>query len=179
MRRPKDYCVVRIDNWFGHCWLNFSGKTLGALGVHKRDPVTFPPFVPSRVRSYTLFRLDEEENDYVSIDDRRPVHRWQNSGENLHNFVKHSFPHSSFFLVQQQYEGKSAREPHGICCGRRRVLDLVFGAVEGDRLETVQGNQYQGAGDWVLFGTVPGAFERAVSEEGYCALRARRSITAK
>jgi len=97
MRRPKDYCVVRIDNWFGHRWLNFSGKTLGALGLHKRDPVTFPPFVPSRVRSYTLFRLDEEENDYMSIDDRRPVHRWQNSGENLHNFVKHSFPDSSFF----------------------------------------------------------------------------------
>src|SRR5204862_2461526 len=73
-RRPKEYCVVRIDNWFGERWLNFSGKTLGALSVHKRTKVTFPPFVPSRVRSYTLFSLDAENDDYLTVEEFHPVH---------------------------------------------------------------------------------------------------------
>ena len=34
--KSKDYCVVRIDNWFGERWLNFSGKTLGALGCPQK-----------------------------------------------------------------------------------------------------------------------------------------------
>ena len=96
-RQPREYCVVRIDNWFGARWLNFSGKTLGMLGVHKRDRVTFPPFILSRVRSYTFFTWSETNDDYVGVEKPQFVHKWQNSGANLHNFVDNSFPEGSFF----------------------------------------------------------------------------------
>lgn len=40
--------LVRIDNWFGPCWLKFSGKILGLVGIWKHK-LTIPPFVPNRV----------------------------------------------------------------------------------------------------------------------------------
>jgi hypothetical protein len=45
---PPELILVKIGNWFGPNWLRFSGKTLGALGVWKRN-LTVPPFVPNRV----------------------------------------------------------------------------------------------------------------------------------
>jgi len=95
--RPKDYCVVRIDNWFGERWLNFSGKALGALSVHKPPKRTFPPFVPSRIRSYTLFTWSPENDDYANVDEFHSVHKWQPSGANLQNFVSNTYPDASFF----------------------------------------------------------------------------------
>ena len=94
--KPRDYCVVRIDNWFGERWLNFSGKLFGALGVRK-TPTTFPPFVPNRIRSFTLFTWDPEQDDYRQIEETHPVHKWQHSGTNLQNFVSKSFPDAAFF----------------------------------------------------------------------------------
>jgi hypothetical protein len=46
----SDIILIKMDNWFGLRWLSFSGKVLGALGVHK-DELTVPPFIPSRIRS--------------------------------------------------------------------------------------------------------------------------------
>ncbi len=112
-RRLDDYCVVRIDNWFGDRWLNFSGKTLGALGVHKPTRVTFPPLVPSRVRSYTLSRFDATEDDYCAVEEGQPVHKWQSSGTNLQNFVESAFPESSFFW----FSGNSGANRRGSVMG--------------------------------------------------------------
>jgi len=95
--KPKDYCVVRIDNWFGERWLNFSGKTLGALGVHKKPNTTFPPFVPSRIRSCTLFTWNSKKEDYANVEEFHSVHKWQRSGTNLQNFVDNTFPDACFF----------------------------------------------------------------------------------
>src|SRR5207302_950625 len=66
-RMPKDYCVVRVENWFGDRWLNFSGKMLGVLSVRK-NRTTFPPFVPSRLGSYTLFTWNEDDNKYDDVE---------------------------------------------------------------------------------------------------------------
>lgn len=96
-KKPKDYCVVRIDNWFGQRWLNFSGKMLGALGVRKTPNTTFPPFVPSRVRSYTLFAWAPEKDDYTNVEEPHAVHKWQPSSANLQNFVGKTFPDACFF----------------------------------------------------------------------------------
>jgi hypothetical protein len=95
--KPKDYCVVRIDNWFGERWLNFSGKTLGALGVHKKPNTTFPPFVPSRIRSCTLFTWNSKMADYANVEEFHSVHKWQHSGANLQNFVGNTYPDACFF----------------------------------------------------------------------------------
>jgi hypothetical protein len=48
MKPPAIY-LTRIDGWFGDRWLGFSGKTLGAAGVHLREDFDIPPFAPSRV----------------------------------------------------------------------------------------------------------------------------------
>jgi hypothetical protein len=96
-RMPKDYCVVRVDNWFGDRWLNFTGKILGQLGVRKLGRITFPPFVPSRLGSYTLFTWNQEKDEYVSVENFRVVHKWQRSAENFQNFVDRKYPDSAFF----------------------------------------------------------------------------------
>ena len=64
---PEEIFVTRIDNWFDHKWLNFSG--IGRVGFFEdlrlekdtaldsfwQDKITFPPFSPKRVveKSYT------------------------------------------------------------------------------------------------------------------------------
>ena len=41
--------ITKVDAWFGERWVGFAGKTLGAAGVHFRDELRIPPFVPNRV----------------------------------------------------------------------------------------------------------------------------------
>jgi len=112
-KKPNAYCVVRIDNWFSERWLNFSGKTLGALGVHKRPNTTFPPIVPSRVRSYTLFKWFSEKDDYRNVEKFHSVHKWQQSGTNLQNFVINAFPDAAFFW----FSGNSKENQRGSLMG--------------------------------------------------------------
>jgi hypothetical protein len=95
--RPKVYCVVRVDNWFGDRWLNFTGKILGQLGVRKHGRTTFPPFVPSRLRNYAMFEWSDEKNDYVDVENPPLVHKWQRSMQNFQNFVDRAYPDSAFF----------------------------------------------------------------------------------
>lgn len=66
---PNDVFVVRIDNWFDHKWLKFSGKgrvpfdfsidldhPQVALDEFHQEKVTFPPFSPRRVVSQQYFK---------------------------------------------------------------------------------------------------------------------------
>ena len=82
---PADVFLVRIDHWFDHKWLGFSGKVLGAVGVSKRR-LTIPPFVPNRVVSQEVYSLDEGVGSY-SYTDAPPLHRVQSSRENLTRFI--------------------------------------------------------------------------------------------
>jgi hypothetical protein len=78
--------VVKIDKWFGRRWLGFSGKSLGALSVHKRR-LTVPPFVPSRVRSVRKFwRARVQPGAFPR------VHRWQQSSQNLQRHMDQVLP---------------------------------------------------------------------------------------
>ena len=53
----------------------------------------------------------------------------------------------------------------GYVAGDGEFWTWYLGTVQGDPLETVHGNQYQGAGDSFLFGAMPRPFEWALSEE--------------
>jgi hypothetical protein len=66
---PSSVELVKIDNWFGGRWLGFSGKTLGMLGLRK-EPLTVPPFVPSRVIWHKRFDAPE----FVEREPGRPIH---------------------------------------------------------------------------------------------------------
>ena len=90
--------VVKIDNWFGKRWLGFSGKSLGALGVRK-EKLTLPPFVPSRVISQR--RFFETGTDPGR---RKRLHVWQRSGENLQRYADVVLPGAHAFW----YSGRSA-----------------------------------------------------------------------
>lgn len=58
---PPVVIVIKIKNWFGARWLNFSGKALGALGIWKTR-LTIPPFVsePSYVSAGVCWSLIRE-----------------------------------------------------------------------------------------------------------------------
>jgi hypothetical protein len=92
--RPAEVYLIRLDSWFDAKWLNFSGKALGALGVH-RDPITVPPFHPRRVVSQIHFALspttDAFEPAAVS-----PLHIDQPSGENLTRQISRVSPSAVF-----------------------------------------------------------------------------------
>jgi hypothetical protein len=56
LHAPAEFIIVKIDNWFDHKWLNFSGKILGAVGTWNQE-LTVPPFVPNRVVWERYFSL--------------------------------------------------------------------------------------------------------------------------
>ncbi len=77
--KPKHVAVIKIDNWFDHKWLQFSGKFLGALGLWKKE-LTLPPFNPNRVVSQTVYELTE--NVYGRVE-APAIHIWQQSDQNF------------------------------------------------------------------------------------------------
>jgi hypothetical protein len=99
----KQTYVVKIDNWFGQRWLGFSGKALGAIGVHK-DKLTLPPFIPTRVVS--VRRLFDGD---VAPRRDEGLHVWQRSGENLQRYAEVILQGSNAFW----YSGRTASNDHG------------------------------------------------------------------
>lgn len=96
--------IIRIDNWFDHKWLNFSGIGRVAFGQYMgtwfdRDTAldefhrqgtrsTFPPFTPNRVITQDFYRKSES-GSYVLDEDGPWVHsstRKRSSG-NLHRRI--------------------------------------------------------------------------------------------
>ena len=68
---PDEIFVIKIENWFDHKWLNFSG--IGRVGFFHdwrpngidtaldefwQDKITFPPFTPKRVIQEDCFRRE-------------------------------------------------------------------------------------------------------------------------
>jgi len=84
---PEIIAVIKIDNWFDHKWLNFSGKVAGALGIWKKE-LTIPPFNPNRVKSQMVYRL-ANGGKYVQIE-TPPLHIAQPSSENLKRTFKNN-----------------------------------------------------------------------------------------
>ncbi len=81
--RPAAVYVVRINTWFDHKWLRFSGKVMGALGVWK-EPLTIPPFHPRRVLSQNYYLWNPIEEDYFKANERGGrLHGYQTSSRNL------------------------------------------------------------------------------------------------
>lgn len=108
---PQEAFVIRIDRWFDHKWLNFSGigrvyfdnalRVGGAdvaLDDFHQDKITFPPFNPNRVlEEYHFFQVGGKEY-FESVPDKF-IHRSKptNSGTNLHKRVA-DFTKSGVFV---------------------------------------------------------------------------------
>lgn len=109
-RFPDEIFVMKIDNWFDHKWLKFSGigrvgffwnfrlERDTALDEFWQDKITFPPFTPKRVIEEYYF-LRDESGDY-SPSTRAPyIHerKLAPSCKNLHNRVA-DFADSAVFV---------------------------------------------------------------------------------
>ena len=109
---PEQVFVIKIDNWFDHRWLKFSGKGRVGFGFYgdylidmdtaldefSQDQITFPPFSPKRVIEQYYFLRDHNQN--YTFPNRAPlVHRrrLRSSSENLHKRVV-DFAGSAIFV---------------------------------------------------------------------------------
>ena len=106
---PEQIFVMKLDNWFDHKWLNFSGigrvrfddfrlEIDTALDEFSQDQVTFPPFTPNRVIGEYYF-LRNERGDFLPSLKAPFVHerKLAPSAENLHKRVT-DFTTSALFL---------------------------------------------------------------------------------
>lgn len=92
--RPAEIYLIRIDQWFDAKWLNFSGKTLGALSVW-RGPTTIPPFHPHRVTHECHFTTSAESGSIVTAP-ASPLHISQPSSRNLTRSIAKVSPSAVF-----------------------------------------------------------------------------------
>ena len=90
------FYLIHVDNWFGDRWLGFSGKLLGAVGV-ARKALTFPPFIPSRIISERYFSLVKDTDAFREVKQKRKIHIYQNSSQNLQRKIALIHPDSAFF----------------------------------------------------------------------------------
>ena len=75
---PKEFLIIRIDNWFDWKWLRFSGKVLGAAGFSNKI-LTVPPFVPSRVCWQQRYQHVVATDSYERVESG--IHRYRQRGE--------------------------------------------------------------------------------------------------
>ena len=108
-KAPEKLFVIKIDNWFDHKWLNFSG--IGSVGFFwgmtapdtsldefSQDQITFPPFTPNRVIGEWYF-LRDANGEYPPSLDAPYVHQRKlaPSAQNLHKRVT-DFAASAIFV---------------------------------------------------------------------------------
>jgi hypothetical protein len=106
LHKPINYYVVHIKNWFDSKWLEFSGKSIGALGVWN-SRLTIPPFVPNRVLSERLFKRVEENGLYQEHKLTKKLHPWQCTSENENRFIDREFPESGFYWYSSKTKQNS------------------------------------------------------------------------
>jgi hypothetical protein len=96
VHRPRDVLIFKIDNWFDHKWLGFSGKVLAAIGVWS-SPLTLPPFVANRIVSQWHYQRDEVGDGYRVSAPLPNIHHQGWTGQNLHRRVQQVAPDTALF----------------------------------------------------------------------------------
>ncbi len=152
---PEQVFLIKIDNWFDHKWLKFSGKGRVAFGFFgdylvgmdtaldefRQDQVTFPPFSPKRVIEQYYFLRGHNGN--YTFPKRAPlVHRrvLRPSSETLHKRVV-DFAGSAIFVWLS-----SNTESNG------RGSLMVYQVQDGE-VQTWYVNLVKAEGEWRLLKT--------------------------
>jgi hypothetical protein len=84
---PEEIYITRIDTWFGHKWLGFAGKMLGALGVSNTSNLVIPPFEPNRVSEQMYFCHPTDSLLYEQADSPVQLHIEQSSTDNFNRRI--------------------------------------------------------------------------------------------
>lgn len=106
--RPSDLLIYRINNWFDHKWLGFSGRAVGALGIWCRR-LTIPPFVSNRVIRGWHYQRDEVGDNYSEIGSPPDVHHRGSSAANLTRGIEKVVPNTALFW----FSGNTAKTGRG------------------------------------------------------------------
>jgi hypothetical protein len=133
-KSPEKLFVIKIDNWFDHKWLNFSGiGRVGffwganapdtALAEFSQDKITFPPFNPNRVIGEWYFQRDASGEYQASLQtplvhQRTPVP----SAGNLHKRVT-DFAEQAIFMWLSSNTRTNSRGSimvYEVACGKVR-----------------------------------------------------------
>jgi hypothetical protein len=99
---PNKILVIKIDNWFDHKWLGFSGRGRVGFGFYgdylvdmdtaldefRQDQITLPPFSPRRVIEEYYFQRDDS-GAYSARNPRPYLHerKLAPSAQNLHKRI--------------------------------------------------------------------------------------------
>jgi hypothetical protein len=95
--------IVKIDNWFDHKWLNYSGKGLihfeetlhpdkVAVTNFWKDKITVPPFHPNRVISDKFYKSKDTLDKQIE----KPLHSIKSSSDNLNNRIESKIKNGLF-----------------------------------------------------------------------------------
>lgn len=71
--RPPELVVLRIDNWFDHKWVGFTGKFMGLMGFWSKKLV-IPPFVPNRICWQHRYKFQSSPDRYEIVDPGPALH---------------------------------------------------------------------------------------------------------
>jgi len=109
---PKSLYLTKIDNWFDYKWQDFSGKTMGALGVWRRN-TTIPPFVANRIKDQRYYEFDEDIRSYRFVGNGSDIHYQGWAENNLKRKAKNIAPGTALFW----YSGKTHINKRGSLMG--------------------------------------------------------------
>ena len=108
-QEPKHLYVVRINKWFDHKWLGYSGRGRikfdsglwidTALEPMWKEKLTFPPFNPNQIGDQVHWERKEDGTYGGSKKEPRWVHKYRarSSSSNLQNRVA-DFTNSGLFI---------------------------------------------------------------------------------
>jgi len=107
-KEPNTVYVTRINKWFDHKWLRYSGRgrvkfegspfTDTALDAMWQDQLTFPPFNPKQIGDQLHWER-ESDGTYSGTGNPRWIHKYKlrSSASNLNNRVS-DFADSGLFV---------------------------------------------------------------------------------
>ena len=151
---PQELWIIRIDNWFDHKWLRFSGKGIvdfrfpafmnrddGALDEFHQDKVTFPPFTPNRVLGqWSFVRVDDHYSEAPLLVLPHPSEK-QRSETNLHRRVK-GFSRSACFVwfsANTLGNGRASVMVYSVAGERVEAWFAAFNRQQGWKLQATKG----------------------------------------
>jgi hypothetical protein len=151
---PQELWIIKIDNWFDHKWLRFSGIGMvdfqfpafmhrydGALDEFYQDKVTFPPFTPNRVLEQWSYVYTDGQ--YVESPLRVLPHSSEKkpSEANLHRRVE-EFSRSALFLwysAKTVANGRASAMVYKVVANRVDAWFAAFHRQKGWKLYATKG----------------------------------------
>jgi hypothetical protein len=151
---PQELWIIRIENWFDHKWLGFSGvgtvdfrwpaftnRYDAALEGFHQDKVTFPPFTSNRVLGQWSY--ERVGNDYSES----PLHPLphpsenQSSESNLHRRVD-DFTSSGCFIwysSKSRVNGRASVMVYTVASGEIEAWFAAFNRRQNWALQATKG----------------------------------------